>query len=197
MKNTAENIDSISKLHEEYQASPTFDVTDIHAGFSKRFNEMIDLSNIDVPLGNGRAAYLHKLWGYSKPSIGDWINKNKPPKDTNLVKIVTFFLNHIPTKYDILPERVVSWLKFGPSVCPNPFDKAMDSDPIEQKVIPLAMEVIATETKRLEIRPSSYDLDQVLSYATKILADFEVYDMDSIMEAHRKVIRAKIQQSAH
>ncbi len=75
---------AVSSLNDriEFSNTPGATVQDIYPGFSERINHLIDLSVPSCPpIDKGRCAYIATLTGATKPSVGDWLSRNKPPRD--------------------------------------------------------------------------------------------------------------------
>ncbi|WP_045861686.1 hypothetical protein [Teredinibacter purpureus] len=186
------NVVRMDALKQEFKSSPSVEITEIHAGFSRRFNLMIDLSDIDAPsLNDGRVGFAAELLGASRPAVTDWLTKNKPPKETSLFEVVRCFLKHIDSGEDILPARVVSWLRYGDEVSPCPFGVEYEEED-NQEMMPLAASIIAEEAKELGFGASSYDLEAVLNLVVKTLVDFEIQEKVGIKEVHRKIVQQHI-----
>ncbi len=187
-----EKVVRLDALKREFQASPTVEITEIHAGFSRRLNFFIDVSDIDAPsMNDGRVSFVAELLDVSRPAVTDWLSKNKPPKETTIFEVVRYFLKHIESGEDILPARVVSWLRYGDEVSPCPF-KVEHEEIAHQELMPLAASIIANEAKTLGLGASSYDLAKVLALTVQTLADFELRDLDSVKEVHRLIIQQHI-----
>lgn len=189
MSNKVVHLDA---LKQEFKESTSVEIAEIHAGFSRRFNLMIDLSDIDAPpLNDGRVGFAAELLDASRPAVTDWLTKNKPPKETTLFEVVRYFLSHIDSGEDILPARVVSWLRYGDEVSPCPFGAEYE-ELDNQELIPLAASIIAEESKELGFGASSYDLEVVMSLVVKTLADFEISEASALKSIHRKIIQGHI-----
>lgn len=188
------NVVCLDELKMELQASKPAVISDISAGFSKRFNFFIDISEVDVPTaGDGRYGYFEGLGKWSKPSVYGWLAKNKPPKETTLFQIVEFFLKHIDGGDYISPKRVVSWLRYGDEVVPCPF--MQDAIPEQHKLIPLAVKIIADVAKKMGVSAREYDLKKVIDLSIVALADFDVRDLESVEDVHRLIIKEYIRSS--
>jgi hypothetical protein len=193
MKNKVVRLDALKK---EFQSSPAVEITKIHAGFSRRLNFFIDASDIDAPsLNDGRIGYIAELLDVSRPAVTDWISKNKPPKETMLFDLVRYFLKHIDSGEDILPARVVSWLRYGDEVSSCPFDSELEEGK-NQELMPLAASIIAYEAKNLGLGASSYDLEKVLSLTVATLVDFELQTAEEIKDVHRLIIQQHIKSNS-
>ena len=187
MKNSVTNVVSLHQLQKEFEETQAASITEHFAGFSQRMNELIDLTDIDIPaMHDGRQAYLSSLLQSSKMSSADWLKKNRPPKASTLRNIVVYLLNHIPGSYN--PLRVEAWLKYGDEAVPNPFEARLDN----QSLIPLAAALIASEAKTLAIPPAAFDLNNVLSCTVDMLADFHITNESMVEAAHRQIIAQHI-----
>lgn len=188
------NVVRMDALKQEFKSFPSVEITEIHAGFSRRFNFMIDSSDIDAPsLSDGRVGFTAEILDVSRPAVTDWITKNKPPKETTMFEVVRYFLKHIDSGEDILPARVVSWLRYGDEVSPCPFGVEEEDN---QEMMPLAASIIAEEAKELGFAASSYDLEAVLNLVVKTLVDFEIQEKAGIKEVHRKIIQQHMRTHA-
>jgi hypothetical protein len=187
-----DKVVKLDELKREFQASPSVEIAEIHAGFSRRLNFFIDISDIDTPsINDGRVTFVAEMLNVSRPAVTDWLTKNKPPKETTLFEVVSYFLKHIDGGEDILPARVVSWLRYGEEVSPCPFQVDYE-DPAHKELMPLAARIIATEAKSMGLGATSYDLGKVLPLAVSTLADFELRDLDEVQDVHRQIIRQHI-----
>ncbi len=129
MRSTITDIKQFLKA--DFDATEDVQVSKIYDGFSKRFNYLIDISDADVPpIDGGRVSFLAELFGVSKPATSEWLSKDKPPKDgsqrdrsgdVTLFRIVCFFLKHIQNSHNIVPARVVAWLRYGEGAISYPF----------------------------------------------------------------------------
>jgi predicted DNA-binding protein YlxM (UPF0122 family) len=182
----------LNELRQEFQSSPGIEINEIYAGFSHRLNSFIDFSDIDTPsLNDGRVTFIAEMLEVSRPAVTDWFTKNKPPKETTLFELANYFLKHIEGGDDILPARVVSWLRYGDEVSPCPFQIKND-DPAHKELIPLAARIIATEAKTMGLGATSYDLTKVLPLTVSTLVDFELSELEEIQKVHRQIIQQHI-----
>lgn len=187
-----DKVVKLDELKREFQASPSVEIAEIHAGFSRRLNFFIDISDIDTPsINDGRVTFVAEMLNVSRPAVTDWLTKNKPPKETTLFEVVSYYLKHIDGGEDILPARVVSWLRYGEEVSPCPFQVDYE-DPAHKELMPLAARIIATEAKSMGLGATSYDLGKVLPLTVSTLADFELRDLDEVQDVHRQIIRQHI-----
>jgi hypothetical protein len=185
----------LDELRREFQASPDVEIAEVYAGFSLRLNQFIDISDISIPtLKEGRIAFVAHLLDVSRPAVTDWLVKNKPPKEITLFEVVNYFLKHINHSEDILPARVVSWLRYGEEVSPCPF-KSMFGDSEHKELLPLAASIVANEAKLMGFSATSYDLEKVLPLAVTTLADFELMELTQVQEVHRQIIRQHIRDN--
>ena len=156
---------------------------EIHKGFSQRFNALIDLvEELPVPSERGRRAYIAHVTGFSKPTVDEWLSKDKPPQDTNLRKIVNFMLGYIPGNYNI--AQVESWLRYGEEAVSNPF-LATPQDERLMSLRPLAGRFIAQAGRNLGLPVTAYSLQQVMNDTINILVDF---DIDEAVDTQPAVI---------
>ncbi len=189
MKNKVIRLD---ELKHEFQASPGIEISEIHAGFSQRFNYFIDSSDLDAPsLNDGRIGYIAQILDVSRPAVTDWLVKNRPPKESTLFDVVSYLLMHIEHGSDVLPARAVAWLRYGNEVSPCPFETCYDS-PDQKRLMPLAARIIANEAKSIGLGANSYDLEQVMPLTITTLVDFELNEMDQIKEIHLQIVRQHI-----
>jgi len=189
MKSKVVHIDALKR---EFQASPAVEIAEIHAGFSRRLNFLFDMSDIDTPsINDGRISFVAKLLDVSRPAVTDWLSKNRPPKETTIFEVVHYLLKHIDEGDDILPARVVSWLRYGDEVSPCPFGLEYE-DPAHQALMPLAASIIVNEAKTLGLGASSYNLEQVLALTIKMLVDFELKEQANVKDVHRLIIQQHI-----
>ena len=92
-------------------------------GFSKRFNELLDMAKFP---DKGRFSRGAEMFGVSVTAFSNWCKKDIPPVHINLlVEIVKILLEDIPGDYD--PKAVASWLQAGNVKGINPF-KEYDID---------------------------------------------------------------------
>ena len=97
-----DKVVKLDELKREFQASPSVEIAEIHAGFSRRLNFFIDISDIDTPsINDGRVTFVAEMLNVSRPAVTDWLTKNKPPKETTLFEVVSYFLKHIDGGEDI------------------------------------------------------------------------------------------------
>ncbi|MFA0809493.1 hypothetical protein [Microbulbifer epialgicus] len=183
----------VLELKREFQASPGVEIAEIHAGFSRRLNYLIEISDIDAPsMNDGRITFIAEILDVSRPAVTDWLSKNKPPKETNLFEVVGYFLKHIEGGDDILPARVVSWLRYGEEVSPCPFQVEYE-DQTHKELMPLAASIIVSEAKSMGLGATSYDLGKVLPKTVSTLADFELRTIEDVQDVHRQIIQQHIQ----
>jgi hypothetical protein len=188
----SDKVVKLDELKREFLASSSVEISEIHAGFSRRLNFFIDISGIDTPLINdGRVTFVAEMLDVSRPAVTDWLTKNKPPKETTLFEVVSYILKHIEGGDDILPARVVSWLRYGEEVSPCPFRVGYE-DPEHKELMPMAARIIATEAKTMGLGATSYELEKVLPLTVSTLADFELRELDEVKEVHRQIIRQHI-----
>jgi hypothetical protein len=182
------------ELRREFQASSKVEIAEIYTGFSRRLNYFIDISDIDPPsINDGRISFVAEILNVSRPAVTDWLTKNKPPKETTLFEVVCYFLKHIEGGSDVLPARVVSWLRYGEEVSHCPF-KELCETPDNKELIPLAASLIAYEAKSMGFGATSYDLEKVLPSAVATLADFELSEIEQVKAVHRQIIQQLIQR---
>lgn len=94
----------------------------IYEGFSTRLNHLLDISDfVGISSVDERVALISKTFGVNDTESNNWVAKDIPPKETTLFEIAGFLLNHIASEKEILPARVVSWLRYGEVVSPCPF----------------------------------------------------------------------------
>jgi transcriptional regulator with XRE-family HTH domain len=154
------NVVRLDELKREFQATSKVEIAEIYTGFSRRFNDFIDISDIDLPtINNGRIGFIAELLNVSRPAVSDWLTKNKPPKKTTLFEVVGYFLKHIEDGNDILLARVVAWLRYGEEVSPCPFKGLYDASD-NKELMPLAASLIANEAKSMGFGATSYDLEK-------------------------------------
>jgi hypothetical protein len=190
----ANNVVRLDELRREFQATSKVEIAKIYTGFSRRFNYFIDFSDIDLPtLKDGRISFVAEILNVSRPAVSDWLTKNKPPKETTLFEVVCYFLKHIEGGNDVLPARVVAWLRYGEEVSPCPFRDLCESTD-NKELMPLAASLIANEAKSLGFGAASYDLEKVLPLTVATLADFELSEIEQVKDVHRLIIQQLIQK---
>jgi hypothetical protein len=188
------NVVRLDELKREFQATSKVEIAEIYTGFSRRFNDFIDISDIDLPtINNGRIGFVAEMLNASRPAVSDWLTKNKPPKETTLFEVVCYFLKHIEDGNDVLPARVVAWLRYGKEVSPCPFTGLCDVTD-NKELMPLAASLIANEAKSMGLGATSYDLEKVLPLTVTTLADFEIAEIEQVKDVHRLIIQQLIQK---
>ena len=191
MTRTDNNVVSISKQQKEYRDVPSTDISEIYPGFSNRLNQIIDLTDLDIPaLSTGRQAHMVNLFEASRVVVTDWLKNDKPPRPATLRKIVVFLLKHLGGIHNEL--RVEAWLKYGDEAVGNPFH-----NPTGQlhPLTPLATILVHEETKRLNINALGLDLQACLVATVGTLIDFELSSVEQILPAHRNIIRSHIEKA--
>lgn len=160
-------------------------------GFSHRLNKLIDLTDLDIPpLDGGRQAHIASLLQASKMAPGDWLKKDKPPKNSTLRKLVNYLLLHIPGTHS--PLKVLAWLKFGNEAVNDPFS---NSQPDNQDLIPLATALIVSVTRENSIHANEYDLSKVLRETVEMLAGFNLTHESMIEPIHLQIISQYIKSN--
>ncbi len=159
------------------------EVTKIFPGFSKRINELIDMSSLDIPKDWGRQMALAAIVNTSKMAAGHWLKGDRPPKASTLRNIVIFLTDHIEKKVN--PLKVEAWLKYGEPTIQSPFrDKPID----EVDLSPVALGEIVSICKEKDVNISSFDLQKVLDATISTLETFEIYSNNEMEEKHKEII---------
>ncbi len=168
----------------EFNRTTAGAVAEIFPGFSARLNQLIDLTDLDIPdIGDGRQTYIGELLQASKMACGDWLRKDKPPKPTTLRKLVVYLTEHVPG--DQNPYKVEAWLRYGDVAVQNPFDSTPQR---HQALIPLATALIVSVAKEIDVPTTSFDLSEVLTATIEILANFHITHATLIEPVHRTII---------
>lgn len=190
MNKSAKVVD-INSQKREFQDTPSAAVSEIYPGFSLRLNQLIDLTDLEMPpMSDGRQSHVANLFESSRHAPGDWLKKDKPPKPATLRKIVTFLLLHIEGSYNGL--RVEAWLKYGDGAVGNPFE---DPHTRFQPLTPLATILVTTVAKELDIQAPAFDLERCLELTIETLTDFQLTDQRDILPAHRKIVASHIRNN--
>lgn len=186
-----QKVFDISLQKREYRETQSASVSEIYPGFSLRLNQLVDLTDLDIPpMSDGRQTYVSNLFDTSKMAPADWFKKDKPPKAATLRKIVVFLLNHIDGEYNNL--RVEAWLKYGDGAVGNPFD---DPHSKFQPLTPLATILVNTEARELNIKAPEFDLNSCIALTIETLTDFQLTDLRDLLPAHRKIIASHIKNN--
>jgi hypothetical protein len=193
MNTNSATVISIDEAKKAYQADAASVVPqDIHSGFSLRFNQLLDsVEGLPIPSARGRRSYVAKITGFSKPSVDEWLSKDKPPSDTNLRKIVQFLLGYIPGSFNI--ARVESWLRYGEAAVDNPFAKQQLEEHLTV-LRPLAGKLIAQAARNLNKPVTSYSLQTVMANTIDMLADFSIHSESDCEPALQSMIEGLIIQ---
>lgn len=159
-------------------------ISEAFPGFSERLNHLIDLADLDIPpLDDGRQACISTLLRASKMAPGDWLKKDKPPKTATLRKLVSYLLSHIPGELN--PYKIEAWLKYGDEAVSNPFNSTPQEN---QALIPLAITLIISVAKEINIPPNEFDLNKVLSVTVETCSEFRLTHESMVEPVHRKII---------
>ena len=178
----------LEREREEFSAIPSESANDIFSGFSDRFNQLIDLSDLDIPPPDaGRVAYISHLFDASRMGPSDWLKHNRVPRSATLRKIVVFLLRHIEGQYSTV--RVEAWLKYGEAAIPNPF--AMNQS-ANQALIPLATSLIVSIAREEGVAVTRFDLSVVLDQVLRLLSEFHVREEALVEPVHRRIIAQHI-----
>jgi len=157
-------------------------------GFSDRFNELIDqVQDLGIPARDvrGRQSKIAKMTGHSKPSVSDWLAKDKLPNDEIFPSLIRFFLHHTP--YSLNALRVESWLRYGEEATPNPF--TLDEHQEETEALNLiAFQLLTDTVKEKQIGVSSYDMQAVLDDIYDVLKSFGVQPGDEVPKPLTKLV---------
>lgn len=87
-------------------------------GFSRRFNELLDMAKSPT---RGRITWGAEKFGVRPNTFSNWLQKDEPPRLYNtLIEVSRILLEDIPGDYDA--KAVAAWLQNGASV-PNPFEE--------------------------------------------------------------------------
>lgn len=191
LMNKSAKVVDINSQKREFQDTPSAAVSEIYPGFSLRLNQLIDLTDLEMPpMSDGRQSHVANLFESSRHAPGDWLKKDKPPKPATLRKIVTFLLHHIEGSYNGL--RVEAWLKYGDGAVGNPFE---DPHTRFQPLTPLATILVTTVAKELDIQAPAFDLERCLELTIETLTDFQLTDQRDILPAHRKIVASHIRNN--
>lgn len=178
----------LATLLEELGQHPAMDDDDSFPGFSKRLNQLIDMTDLDIPdMDGGRQSYLSNLLNISKMPPGYWLKKDKPPKTSTLRRLVAHLLSHIQGTHN--PITVEAWLKYGDVAVPNPFD---EDDEENEALAPLATSLIVSVAQEIGIPISKFDLNPVLSSTIDMLAYFKLTQECMIDPVYRAIIAKSI-----
>lgn len=189
--NKSANVIDINSQKREFQETPSAPVSEIYPGFSLRLNQLIDLTDLEMPaMADGRQSHVANLFESSRHAPGDWLKKDKPPKPGTLRKIVTFLLLHIEGSYNAL--RVEAWLKYGEGAVGNPFE---DPHTRFQPLTPLATIIVTSVAKELKIPAPSFNLEKCLELTIETLTDFQLTDQRDVLPAHRKIVAGHIRST--
>lgn len=110
------------QLKIETKEPTSAEVQHLFPGFSKRFNDFLDLCELEEPippLGDGRVNFLVALFDTNRISVAQWLNKDMPPKTPTLRRIVTSLAKHVKGEHH--PFKIEAWLKYGDEAVRNPF----------------------------------------------------------------------------
>lgn len=182
-KNNPKVVQLHQQIEEINQTTPKV-VTEEFPGFSDRLNKLIDLTDLGIPpLDGGRQAHIASLLQSSKMAPGDWLKKDKPPKNSTLKRLVNYLLSHIDGSHS--PLKIQAWLKFGDEAVNDPF---CDPQPDNQYLIPLATALIVAVTRENGIPASEYELSRVLCETVEMLAGFNLTHESMIEPVHLQII---------
>lgn len=179
-----EKVVQLHRQIEELNQAPTGTVSEAFPGFSERLNQLIDLTDLEIPaIDDGRQTYVGNLFQVSKMSPGDWLKKDKPPKTATLRKLVVYLLSHIEGDHN--PFKIEAWLKYGDAAVSNPFNVTPEDS---QALIPLATSIIVSVAKEIGIPANKFDLNLVLTATVETLADFKLTQEGMVEPVHRRII---------
>jgi hypothetical protein len=187
-----EKSERLNMLKQEYIGGKCINPREIHAGFSERFNFFIDITDLEIPSVNGgRVTYLSELFELSRPVIGEWLSKDRPPKDSTLFDVAGFLAKHVSGGEKIPVALIVSWLRYGEKITKCPLKVGGNfSEPGEKAFLHVAANIVANEARKLHLSSDEYDLRDVLDRTISTLKDFQLLKIEDVKEIHRQIIRS-------
>ncbi|WP_298636714.1 hypothetical protein [uncultured Umboniibacter sp.] len=102
----------LTQLKSEFnEIKQSVDESCLYEGFSLRFNQLLDFSDLDIPY-LGRSSWLTQIMGWTGLDSGGRLHGDSPPTPKRLFQFAFFMTNHINLPFTE-PTALSHWLLSG------------------------------------------------------------------------------------